>query len=61
MKKNILVISIVSILAISAIASAFFLMRDDAYAIETAGYTYSPDGKTVPFSADAEYNDTWIN
>lgn len=61
MKKNILVISIVTLLAISAIGSAFFLMRDDAYAIEMAGYTYSPDGKTVTFSNEAKYNDTWIN
>ncbi|ARM71736.1 hypothetical protein LMxysn_0101 [Listeria monocytogenes] len=61
MKKNILIISIVSLLAISAIGSAFFLMRDNAYAIEMAGYTYSPDGKTISFSKEAKYNDTWIN
>lgn len=61
MKKNILVISIVALLAISAIGSAFFLMRDDAYAIEMAGYTYTPDGGNVNFSKEAEYNDTWIN
>ncbi len=61
MKKNILVISIVALLAISAIGSAFFLMRDDAYAIEMAGYTYTTDGGNVNFSKEAEYNDTWIN
>lgn len=49
MKKNILVVIIVSVLAISAIVSAFFLMRDDAYAIETEGFTYSPKGKVVDF------------
>ncbi|HEM1574792.1 TPA: ATP phosphoribosyltransferase regulatory subunit, partial [Listeria monocytogenes] len=61
MKKNILVVMIVSVLAISAIVSAFFLMRDDAYAIETEGFTYSPKGKVVDFSSEAKYNDTWIN
>ncbi|MBC6137380.1 ATP phosphoribosyltransferase regulatory subunit [Listeria innocua] len=61
MKKNILVVIIVSVLAVSAIVSAFFLMRDDAYAIETEGFTYSPNGKTVNFSSEAKYNDTWIN
>ncbi|HEM1598923.1 TPA: ATP phosphoribosyltransferase regulatory subunit, partial [Listeria monocytogenes] len=61
MKKNILVVMIVSVLAISAIVSAFFLMRDDAYAIETEGFTYSPRGKVVDFSSEAKYNDTWIN
>ncbi|HAA6373906.1 TPA_asm: ATP phosphoribosyltransferase regulatory subunit [Listeria monocytogenes] len=61
MKKNILVVIIVSVLAISAIVSAFFLMRDDAYAIETEGFTYSPKGKVVDFSSEAKYNDTWIN
>lgn len=39
----------------------FFLMRDDAYAIETEGFTYSPKGKVVDFSSEAKYNDTWIN
>ncbi|WP_239256722.1 ATP phosphoribosyltransferase regulatory subunit [Listeria ilorinensis] len=61
MKKNIVVISVVSLLAIGAIISAFFLMRDDAYAIETAGYTYNPDGKELDFSKGATYNDAWIN
>ncbi|MBC2184027.1 ATP phosphoribosyltransferase regulatory subunit [Listeria sp. FSL L7-0233] len=61
MKKNILVVIIVSVLAISAIVSAFFLMRDDAYAIEAEGFTYSPKGKPVTFSADAKYNDAWLN
>ncbi|HBZ6321195.1 TPA: ATP phosphoribosyltransferase regulatory subunit [Listeria monocytogenes] len=61
MKKNILVVIIVSVLAISAIVSAFFLMRDDAYAIETEGFTYSPKGKLVTFSPDAKYNDAWLN
>lgn len=61
MKKNILVIMVVSLLAVSAIVSAFFLMRDDAYAIETSGFTYSPKGKVVNFSTEAKYNDTWIN
>lgn len=36
-------------------------MRDDAYAIETEGFTYSPKGKVVDFSSEAKYNDTWIN
>ncbi|MBC2102641.1 ATP phosphoribosyltransferase regulatory subunit [Listeria marthii] len=61
MKKNILVVIIVSVLAISAIVSAFFLLRDDAYAIEAEGFTYSPKGKPVTFSADAKYNDAWLN
>ncbi|MDT0091893.1 ATP phosphoribosyltransferase regulatory subunit [Listeria marthii] len=61
MKKNILVVIIVSVLAISAIVSAFFLMRDDAYAIEAEGFTYSPKGEPVTFSADAKYNDAWLN
>ncbi|ECQ6354558.1 ATP phosphoribosyltransferase regulatory subunit [Listeria innocua] len=61
MKKNILVVIIVSVLAISAIVSAFFLTRNDAYAIETEGFTYSPKGKPVTFSPDAKYNDAWLN
>lgn len=61
MKKNILVVIIVSVLAISAIVSAFFLTRNDAYAIETEGFTYSPKGKLVTFSPDAKYNDAWLN
>lgn len=36
-------------------------MRDDAYAIEAEGFTYSPKGEPVTFSADAKYNDAWLN
>lgn len=61
MKKNLFLIVAIFILIVALLFLALRNPVNESYAINEAGYTYSPKGKVVKFSKQAKYKNTWIN